>query len=175
MDNVEYIGTISGSRGFKGEIILKDVPPGFDTIQERSKILVGFSPNFSTQFSLISFNRNKKKAIIRLETINNENDVVPLKEKGVFVDKLKMIRKEKETLRNEIIDCMVYDLDNKIELGKVIDVWYLPGNDVWLVDTEKGELPIPVIDDVIINVDLEKELIEVKLPNGIWDIVDSKF
>lgn len=172
MDDVEYIGTISGSRGFKGEIILKDVPLGFDTVNSNSTILIGFSPNFSSQFKLLSFNRNKKKAIIKVETIQNESDVEKIKEKGVFVDKKELIRKEENKLRNEIIDCKVYDSSNGELLGNVVDIWYMPGNDVWVVKTDKGELPLPVTEEVILNVDIEKERIEVNIIDGLWDLVD---
>ncbi len=45
--------------------------------------------------------------------------------------------------------------DQGAELGRVREVLSAPGNDVWVVDTEDGELLIPAVRDVVTDVDLD--------------------
>ena len=44
--------------------------------------------------------------------------------------------------------------DRGQDLGRVKDVLSAPGNDVWVVDTQDGEMLIPAIRDVVSEVDL---------------------
>ena len=52
------------------------------------------------------------------------------------------------------------------------DVYILPGNDVWIVETEKGELPIPFVDKVVKIVDLENQRIEIELIDGLEELIE---
>ena len=46
----------------------------------------------------------------------------------------------------------------------------LPANDVWVMRTDKAEIPLPVIDDVIKSVDIEKKEIRIELMDGLMDL-----
>lgn len=166
---LEYIGTISGTKGYKGEIVVSDVPVGIENLRKSCKIGIGYSSNFVKFYTLNSWRYNKKKSSLKLEEIKSDADVKNLLEKGVFVKKEDIISEE-IGLTDEIIGCKVIDFDSGEELGKIIDVWYLPANDVWLLRMKDGNLPLPVISDVIKEIDLEKELIKVHLIPGLIDI-----
>jgi ribosomal 30S subunit maturation factor RimM len=47
----------------------------------------------------------------------------------------------------------------------------MPANDVWVMKTEQGEIPLPVIDDVIISTDISKKTITVYMMDGLLDLV----
>jgi hypothetical protein len=38
------------------------------------------------------------------------------------------------------------------------------------INTDRGEIPLPVTDEVIINIDKAARRIEARLPDGIWDL-----
>lgn len=170
-EELEYIGTIAGSKGFKGEMIISDVPVGIENLKKSCKIGIGYSAKFVKFYTLNAWRYNKKKSSLKLEEIKNENDVKKIMEKGVFVSKSD-ITTEEIGLTDEIIGCKVFDFESGEELGKIVDVWYLPANNVWLLRMKDGNLPLPVIDDVIKEVDLEKEIIKVHLIPGLIDIIE---
>jgi len=73
---------------------------------------------------------------------------------------------EDEYFIADLIDCDVYEDD--VLLGKVTDVLQTGGNDVYVVSGEKyGEILIPAIVSVILDVDIEMKKITVKLPEGL--------
>ena len=55
------------------------------------------------------------------------------------------------------------------ELGELTEVLKLPANDVFVVHGKRGEVLLPVIDDVIVDVDLEAGRVTVRLLPGLLD------
>ena len=168
-EKLEYIGTISGTKGFRGEINVSDVPVGIEKLKDGCKIGIGYSDKFVKYFTLASWSSKKNKATLKLVEIKNEIEVKSNLEKGVFVNKDDILTKE-IGLTDEIIGCKVVDYKSGEELGKIVDVWYLPANNVWYMRMKDGHLALPVIDDVIKNVDLENDIIKVNLIPGLIDI-----
>ena len=50
----------------------------------------------------------------------------------------------------------------------------MPANDVWVVKTAQGDVPLPVIDDVIKKVDIAKKQIEVFLIEGLMELAGGE-
>lgn len=57
----------------------------------------------------------------------------------------------------------------KVELGKVIDVLNLPGQDLLEIETARGEKLIPMVSEFILEIDLGQGVIVVDLPEGLLD------
>lgn len=53
------------------------------------------------------------------------------------------------------------------DLGEIVEVIVTGANDVWVVDGPKGQVLIPVIDDVVISVDDERRTARVRLLEGL--------
>jgi len=53
------------------------------------------------------------------------------------------------------------------ELGEIVEIIVTGANDVWVVHGDLGEVLIPVIDDVVLQVDQEAGRIEVHLLEGL--------
>ena len=72
---------------------------------------------------------------------------------------------EDEYYAHQIIGLEVYDTGGT-RLGKVIDLFPTGSNDVYIIDGPVGELLLPAIDDVIIEVDVEGGRMVVSLMDG---------
>lgn len=73
---------------------------------------------------------------------------------------------EDEYFIADLLDCDVYQ--EAVLLGKVTDVLQTAGNDVYVVSGDKyGEILIPAIVSVVLDVDIEGKRILVKLPEGL--------
>jgi 16S rRNA processing protein RimM len=57
--------------------------------------------------------------------------------------------------------------DDGAALGRLVDVWTLPANDVYVVRSADREVLLPAIEDVIVGVDLEKRMMTVHLLPGL--------
>jgi 16S rRNA processing protein RimM len=173
--NKEYIlsGVITKTKGYKGELYILNVPTAIENIKENVTVKIGYSLNFSKDYTLTSFKRYQKGATVRLTEINSDKEGKPLKEKGIFVDVNDINKKENKYIDHELIDCMVIDNKTNQEYGKIIDVMEMPANDVWLMDYNNLEIPIPVIEDVIKKVDIDKKQIFVELIDGLLELGEN--
>jgi len=86
----------------------------------------------------------------------------------LWVDRSVMRRlPDGQYLRQDVMGCRVYD-EEDVLLGEVNRIISTGANDVWqIARAGGGELLLPVIDDVIIAVDVEERRIIVRVPEGL--------
>ena len=93
-----------------------------------------------------------------------------LKTKGYLFDEKELLRDNENYYISDLLECMVIDEQGTI-LGRISDVWIMPANDVWVLTTKDGDIPLPVIDDVILSTDIEKKQIVIRLIDGLTDLL----
>lgn len=59
--------------------------------------------------------------------------------------------------------------DGEIEIGLVSDVLNLPGQDLLVLESLTGEKLIPMVEEIIEDVDLDLNIIRVNIPSGLFD------
>ncbi|MNI60213.1 Ribosome maturation factor RimM [compost metagenome] len=76
---------------------------------------------------------------------------------------------ENEYYFHQIVGCEVYTDENTDKpLGTITDILQPGANDVWVVKPAKGqEILIPVINDVVLSVDIAAKKITVHLMEGL--------
>jgi 16S rRNA processing protein RimM len=174
-NDIQFCGTITGTKGFDGRMTLKGTPEHILSIRLGAECFIGFSKTFNSCFEIASWKRTNKEHIFSVSGITSKEQAIHFKEQAVFVKSEDIILHEEESFSvGTLLDCFVYDFDNGEKIGKMKDVYILPGNDVWIVETQKGDLPIPYIDDVIKSIDIDNARIEIKMIDGLEELIDSK-
>ena len=163
------IGTISRTHGTSGAMILTQCPDASIAIQSGTPVLIGFSANFAKPYILTSCESYKQALIIMLKGVNM-SDIDQLKDNGVFIDEKVLLRDNEQYYISDLLDCTAIDEHGTI-LGTITDVWIMPANDVWVLTTKDGDIPLPVIDDVIIATDITKKQIVIRLIDGLTDLL----
>ena len=168
-----HIGTIKEARGLKGDILVSDVLTGLKKIKSGSEILIGYSEQFAKKYIVESFRIANKKYLIKLKAIDVPEKANELKDLGIFANENSLEFSDELYLVDDLIGCSVFDVKTKELLGELKDVMILPGNDVWTITLPDGELPIPVIKDVVKKVNIADKHIEIELIPGLMDIISS--
>ncbi len=169
------IGNIIKPKGFKGSMFVNGLPPKNPFLNPGTEVSVGFSEKFSRKMRIKSWKHFNNGALVSFEGISSDTDVSELVEKGIFVDEDYIIYKKRKVFPGEeIVGATVYDNASGQILGDIIEVWILPGNDVWLMKTDRGNLPLPVIKHVIKDVDIDKMEIRIELIPGLEDLVTKE-
>lgn len=162
------IGTISRAYGTQGNIILSECPDTALSLKPGTQVLIGFSAAFGKPYTITSCSSYKQTLMISLQGIAT-NDIESLVDNGIFVDESLMLRGDEQYFISDLIGCTVIDEQGK-ELGKISDVWIMPANDVWVMTTNEGDIPLPVIDDVIKKTDIASKTITVHMMEGLTDL-----
>jgi len=164
------VGKIANTHGIRGEL---KVWPQTDFPDVRFKpgsklLMIDPDGGESVTVEIISSREQKKMFVVKLKGYDDINQVE--KYKGW---ELKVSASERAPLAEgeyyvrDIIGCAV-ETDEGEQLGTITDILSPGANDVWVVKLAKGkELLLPVIDDVVLDVDIAARKVKVHLMEGL--------
>lgn len=163
------IAKITKTRGLRGEVVadvLTDFPERFDGLES----VIALKPegerldlkieNFWFQKGRIVFKFEGFDSIETAETLRNAEICIPESER-VELD-------ENEYFDWELAGCEVETIENK-KIGIVREVMRTGGTEVLVVQGTDKEHLIPFAATICAEVDIEKKLIRVDLPEGLLD------
>ncbi|WP_189012843.1 ribosome maturation factor RimM [Paenibacillus marchantiophytorum] len=164
------IGKVVNSHGIRGELKIvpeTDFPERFD---KGNSLIIVDSQNKQTPVTVLSSRLHKNVFIIQFAGFTDINEVEKFKGSLLKIESTQQQPlDEGEYYYSEIIGCNVITEDGQ-ELGLVSEVLTPGANDVWVVALAKGkQLLLPVIDDVILDVDVANKIIRIHLMEGLLE------
>lgn len=171
MDGYLSVAKIVNTHGIRGEI---KVVPQTDFPEERfaeGSRLTLFPPESMNQapftVTVQKARPQKNTYIVQLAGFQNINQVEKWKGGMLKISRDQLVDLgEDEYYYHEIIGCRVFDEDG-IDVGEITDILAPGANDVWVATGEDGrELLIPVIDDVLLRVDIERKQVHICIMEG---------
>lgn len=166
------VGKVVNTHGIRGELkILSQTDFAEVRFAAGSQLLMLNEENgASLEVKVISSRANKNVYILKLEGFTNINEVEKYKGWVLKVSKDKQLElDEGEYYYHEIIGCRVVTEEGE-EIGTISEILSPGANDVWVVDRPKGsgkQLLLPVIDEVLKNVDTKEKVVTVHLMEGL--------
>lgn len=165
-----YIGTIVQTKGYEGMAVISDLQPDIPILEKGMRVQVGYSDKFSRSLTIKTWKNSKVGALVVFNEIHSDSEVRELKEMGVFAKKEDLQKIDNHFIPlDEIIGCILINDETDEEIGEILEVWETPANKVWLVSYGDKEVTIPVIDDVVLEIDIENKVIYVNLLEGLLD------
>lgn len=159
------VGKIVNTHGLKGEmkvISLTEDPRRFDDLKY---VLID-----GEERKILGCKYQKDRIIVRIEGIDTIEQAETYKTKIMEIPREKAIELEEDCyFIADLVKCFVYDTNGK-ELGKIDEVIQTKSNDVYWIKSPK-ELLIPVILDVVLDIDINNKKITIK-PVGEWQDED---
>ena len=164
-----YIGYITKTKGLKGELQLffeypepNDLDLDILFLDINGKLI----PYFVNQVKL----QPNQTANIYLEDIDVVEKAEKLVRKKVYLPKSKLPeRNPNEFLITDLKGFLVID-ENQGELGEIIDIHEYPQQYVAVVPHQFREILFPLNDEFIIEIDENKGVLHVNLPEGLIDL-----
>lgn len=174
-DKLILLGKIGSPKGLRGDFALHSVAASVAELKPNIKCKIGFSENFARDFTLEVFTVFRdKKVTAKLRGVDTKEDAEKFSEQGLFVYQKDILEMNPGFYSiADILGCQVKVKTDGTILGEITEVWELPANDVWLVDTENGELPLPVIDDVVLDCDIDNKIVTINLMDGLLDLLNK--
>ena len=161
------IGQVTKAHGFKGEF---KVFPLTDDIRRFRKLRYIIINDVEYKVSYVKLQADR--AILKVEGIDSEDDLIKIKNQYVNVRKEDAVKKRKdEYFIEELKGMKVYDSEDNY-LGEVYDVIQTGSNDVYWIQKPK-ELLIPALKNIVLNVNVEEAKITI-VPPHVWNYIDAK-
>ena len=108
----------------------------------------------------------KRFVIAALEGVEDVNAAMALKNEVVFIDRNDAALPEGSFFFSDLFGGRVVS-DAGVELGRLTEVLERPGNNIYVVNSEKREWLIPAVPEFIISTDVENGVVTVRLMDGL--------
>jgi len=172
MNDLLQIGRIVGTHGIKGEVSvypLTDDPRRFSILKDC--FLLTENNKTKTAAKAVGARYSNSKVILKFDGIDDRDAALALKGRFIAVTRENAVKLAPGTyFICDLIGCMV-TCEESGELGIISDVLQTGANDIYVVKRENNkDLLIPVIKDVIKDIDLQNRTIRVHLLDGLLDL-----
>lgn len=161
------IGQIVNTFGIKGEVKVNPFTDDIEQFERLKSILVEKNKKL-LEVEIENVRYQKHLVILKLKNIEDMNTAE--KYKGCYI---KIHRKDTRKLPDgtyfiaDIIGSEVITDDGQ-KLGEVDDIYNTGSNDIYVVKDELGkQILLPGIKDVILDIDIEKQVVTVHLLEGL--------
>lgn len=165
MKDILRVGKIVNTHGLKGEVKVIPLTDDPKRYNELDFVIID-----GVERKIQGCKYQKDRVIVKVEGIDSIEEAEKYKNKYMEIPREYAVPLEEDThYIADIIGCLVYDTDGK-NLGEVYDVIQTKNNDVYWIRKPK-ELLIPVLLDIVTDIDIENKKITIK-PVGEWQDED---
>jgi 16S rRNA processing protein RimM len=164
------VGKLVNTHGLRGEVkVLSQTDFADVRFAPGNKLsLQNMDNGQKLEVEVVSSREQKGMFVLKLKGFNDINEVEKYKGWLLKVEETDLKKlDEGEYYYHEIIGCRVVTEEGE-ELGTITEILRPGANDVWVVEQPKRkELLLPVIDDVLLNVDVANKTVTVRLLEGL--------
>jgi len=165
MRDILRVGKIVNTHGLKGEM---KVIPLTDDMRRYDDLEFVLLDGKEVKIEKVKY--QKDRVILKLENIDIIEEAEKLKNKYLEIPREYAVELEEDTyFITDLIGCNVVDTDGK-DLGQIYEVLQTKNNDVYWIKKPK-ELLIPVLLDIVLDINIEERKITIK-PVGEWQDED---
>ena len=161
------IGTIGKSYKISGKVHY--FPYNKDSLlpEKNMDLWIGNDEVLKVKFNLEYIQFGYKSNKMKIEGIDNKKQANEIKNLIVYISRDQMPEiQEEEYYLIDLVGCNVFDQNDQI-IGIVQDVLSLKANDILVLNSNKKELLIPLIDDVVKLIDIKNKKILIKIIPGL--------
>ncbi|MCR5056833.1 MAG: ribosome maturation factor RimM [Clostridia bacterium] len=164
------IGTIVNVHGVRGEVKVIPDTDDVNRFRKLKKVLL-FSGGVRREVEVKGVKFSNKFVILKFDGIDDRDTADKMRGIELQVERKDAIKlPEGRYFIGDLIGCLVVE-DNGDRLGTITDVIPGAGSDIYDVDCGEGKnILIPVLEDVVLSVDIEAAIVTVKLPKGLREI-----
>jgi 16S rRNA processing protein RimM len=160
------IGEITKPHGLSGEVITR-LYISLEKFELESDEISLSSPDHGTRTALIERIRpHKGNYIMQLDISGSVEEAELLRGMEVVVERSCLKPREEDIyFVSDIVGLEVIDEGSR-SLGSVVDVWFLPSNDVYVVQGDLGEMLIPAVEDYVIEINIPEGKMTVRMDDA---------
>ena len=165
------IGKITGAHGIRGSVKVYSYAESADRFAVGGNIVLIDRAGGKRHYRIVAAQAYKQTVRLNLSGVETRNEAESLSGWGVFIPKTDLPPLEPDTFYwDDLIGLKVVSAESE-HLGEVAQIIPTGANDVYVIKTPPdhpaGEILIPAISSVVLEIDIEKGLMRVALPEGL--------
>lgn len=157
------IGKIVNVHGIKGEVKIYPYTDHIELFNNLDYLLID-----GIKHAISDTRIHQQMVLTHIENVDSRDEAIKFVNKVVYINREDGTKLEKDSYYFvDLLDCEVFE--DEISLGKIKDIIQTGSNDVYVVRKNSDELLIPALKSVVLEVDVMKKVIRVRLPEGLVD------
>jgi len=169
IDSCFKLGKINKAHGLKGDLKVSleaEFPINYSKLES---VFVNIN-NKPVPFFIEKISVQGKKAILTIEDVKDLKATEALIDKELYLPLTLLPEKDDSIfLYTDLIGFMVSDTTLGL-LGKITDVYSLPGQEVLAMEYKEKEILIPASDELIVKLEKRKKIVHIEIPEGLLEI-----
>ncbi|HLG12083.1 MAG TPA: ribosome maturation factor RimM, partial [Dehalococcoidia bacterium] len=155
------VGRITAPHGIRGEVKVEPLTDFPQRFEAGSRLWLDGVP-----YTVERGRWQQRNVILKLRGIDTRNQAEALPGKELLAPQAMPIEDEGVYYLHDILGARVQETSGAA-LGELADVFSTGANDVYVVRGPRGEILLPALDDVVLEVDLQARRITVAIPDGL--------
>ncbi len=164
------LGKVVATHGIKGQLRIAVYSGEFETILSLSSLMLKGPDGRMETFEVAVSAVHGKKVLVALKGFGTINQALHLVGRELYATRDQM----PELAEGEYYWCDLLGLkvltDKGELLGLIADIIATGSNDVYVVKNDEREYLIPALEDVVLDIDLDKGIMTVSPPEGLLDL-----
>lgn len=157
MNDFLSIGKIVNTHGVKGEVKIYPTSEDPARYKKLKKVYID-----GEEREVLGCKLQPNRVILKIEGIDSIEDAMPYKNKEIKIPREDAIKlPEGRYFVCDLRGCRV-ESEKGTYFGELYDVIFTGSNDVYWVKNNKEELLVPVLEDIVLDINIENKLIIIK-------------
>ena len=171
--NLFPIGRVVKPHGIKGRMKVEYFGEDLRRFASYREIFIEDEKGRPESYEILEASPHPPRLILRLKGIEKIEQAQPLIGKTILVEKEAFPGLEKgEYYWADLLGMKVETREGK-QIGKVREIFATGAHDVYVVEGKRGEISLPAIGEVILDIDLAKRVMKVARIEGLWEDADE--
>ncbi len=164
------VGKIVGTHGVKGATRVQVWADSNDFLNQFKYLYT--DENGNNKLSVLKVQPHGNISIVAFKGVETIEHAESFRNTTLYIDRKDVMLPEGRYFVTDLIGIKVFDAESGKFYGEICDVSETGTNDVWHIKNGENVYLIPVIDEVLVSVDIEKEVALIKALKGIFDDED---
>jgi len=162
------LGKIVGVHGIKGHVKIHCEAESFSILAPGRSVIIRDPKGVNRVMEIVDARPQGRTLLLRLEGVSDRNAAEMLRGLDLLVEKSRLPELEPDTYYwADIAGMSVVSVDGQL-VGNVASLIVTGSNDVYVVRTpDGGEILIPAIASVVLEIDPDRRIMRVNLPEGL--------
>jgi 16S rRNA processing protein RimM len=166
-DDLIQIGEVIGAHGISGGVKIYYYADSIEFLAPGTQVVIDSAPGRAV-YKIVHARPHRKTVRVALEGVTTRNQAEALVGCGVFIPKERLpdLEEEDSYYWVDLIGLNVYSVSGE-HLGEITGIIPTGANDVYVIQAPAGEILVPAIASVVLEIDLAGSRMIVELPEGL--------
>lgn len=155
------IGGVARAHGIRGEVVIVTHDPDSETLGAVETIFIG-----GIERRIVQARDTQRGWLVALDGITTRTEAEALRGQPVEIDRAALALDDDEILLNDLIDCEV-QLPDGTPWGTIAEIMIGTHQDLLVIHDGEIERMLPLVDELVTNIDLEARIVTVAPPEGL--------